>query len=103
MQGKTIADRAGATLWGRLVVWWTGQAPSVPSGLDVHVDGLALVDVDLEVLDGAGLPSVLDAGHHCPTSWGLSWTALTVARHRGRAPQALAPGDDLGRPPQQVG
>ena len=99
MQGKTIADRAGATLWGRLVVWWTGQAPSVPSGLDVHVDVQDL-STSLEVLD-AGLPSVLDAGH--PTSWGLSWTALTVARHRGRAPQALAPGDDLGRPPQQVG
>ena len=32
MQGKTIADRAGATLWGGWVVWWTGQAPSVPSG-----------------------------------------------------------------------
>ena len=29
MQGKTIADRAGATLWGGWVVWWTGQAPSV--------------------------------------------------------------------------
>ena len=32
MQGETIADRAGATLWGGWVVWWTGQAPSVPSG-----------------------------------------------------------------------
>ena len=32
MQGKTIADRAGATLWGGWVVWWTGQAPSAPSG-----------------------------------------------------------------------
>ena len=32
MQGKTIADRAGATLWVGWVVWWTCQAPSVPSG-----------------------------------------------------------------------
>ena len=32
MQGKTIADRAGATLWGGWVVWLPGQAPSVPSG-----------------------------------------------------------------------
>ena len=32
MQGKTIADRAGATLWVGWVVWWTGQAPSVRSG-----------------------------------------------------------------------
>ena len=29
MQGKTIADRAGATLWVGWVVWWTCQAPSV--------------------------------------------------------------------------
>ena len=27
MQGKTIADRAGATLWGGWVVWWTGHPP----------------------------------------------------------------------------
>ena len=32
MQGETIADRAGATLWIGWIVWWTGQAPSVPSG-----------------------------------------------------------------------
>ena len=32
MQGKTIADRAGATLWGGWVVWLPGEAPSVPSG-----------------------------------------------------------------------
>ena len=31
-RGKTIADRADATLWGGWVVWWTGQAPSAPSG-----------------------------------------------------------------------
>ena len=32
MQGKTIAHRAGATLWGGWVVRWTGQAPTAPSG-----------------------------------------------------------------------
>ena len=32
MQGKTIADRAGATLWGGWVVWWTGHPPlTIPS------------------------------------------------------------------------
>ena len=25
MQGKTITDRAGATLWGGWVVWWMGR------------------------------------------------------------------------------
>ena len=31
MQGKTITDRAGATLWGGWVVWWMGQTPTAPS------------------------------------------------------------------------
>ena len=37
MQGKTIADRDGATLWGGWVVWWTGQAPTVRHPLQVAV------------------------------------------------------------------
>ena len=69
MQGKTIADRAGATLWGGWVVWWTGQAPSVSSGRqrqgwqssegasELGFPGPALWQMQSEAAGRAGEPS----------------------------------------------
>ena len=111
MQGKTITDRAGATLWGGWVVWWMGQTPTAPSSRkwqgsqssqgmsELGFPGPALGKMQSEAARRAGEPS--GHGEEAPPEGPGGHHPLVQTDARGPAGQVM--GQHLDGQPGAVG
>ena len=111
MQQETRGDRPGASLRGGWVVWWMGQAPTVPSGrrwqgsqscqgvTELGFPGPALWQMQSEASRRAGEPS--GEGEEA-SSQGLGGHHL-LAQTDVRRPASEVVGDHLDRQPGGVG